>query len=74
MIAYAIDDKGTLYAEIDLSRGDRTAIPAGYSLIAEDMWGRVKIVAKTITDEATITALSLTDSRVAVVDDRIIAK
>ena len=74
MIAYAIDDKGTLYAEIDLSRGDRTAIPAGYSLVAEDMWGRVKIVAKTATDGATIAALSLIDARVATIDDKVIAK
>jgi len=74
MIAYAIDDKGTLYAKIDLSVGDRTAIPAGYSLIAEDMWGRVKIVAKTVTDGATIAALSLIDARVATIDDKVIVK
>ena len=64
MTALAINEKGEVYAEIDLSVGDRTAIPAGYSLLGDDMWHRVMTVAKTVTEDATITALSLMDKRV----------
>lgn len=58
MKAFVIDDKLNLYAEIEHSKSDRTAIPAGYSLIDEKVWGKIGA-----DEDAVVAALGLTDIR-----------
>lgn len=58
-----VTDKNEVYAEMDLEKQDRVAIPAGYSILAPALVEKLQETTKTASESATLTALGLTDGR-----------
>ena len=58
-----ISDKNEVYAEMDLEKPDRVAVPAGYSILAPAIVAKVQTATKTATETTLLTALELMDFR-----------
>lgn len=59
-----ISDKNEVYAEMDLEKPDRVAVPAGYSILAPAMVAKLQATTKTASEAGLLAALALTDGRV----------
>jgi len=58
-----VTDKNEVYAEMDLEKQDRVAVPAGYSILAPAMMAKLQTATKTASEVGLLTALALTDGR-----------
>lgn len=58
-----VTDKNEVYAEMDLDKPDRVAVPAGYSILAPAMVEKLQVATKTASEAGMFAALALTDGR-----------